>query len=345
MWVIHLKTTSAQTYFKLTQLYLFRVDFLDFTKKRDDFKIRNSTYTETNCNLLALPYLKTDSMKKLVIALCLLSTHVATAQWDDFQGLVFMKWGYQGGKTTISDYFYTTNPTPTTALPDGYTNLTAAPSSTGVRDFKFTNKAIFMEIEAIKKNLIFGMRFGLGLKKTVPGEQGFVVRETTGFNATFGYGFAIKNFLSIIPTVRYNWSRFYLDNSGTPTTSDNSMFFRELGGNQRGFGVNVMMPFGEHILLRGGYYYEWIFRASKQFKGLATTPEVELYIPLDDDHIFGFAFKVAMPSRKMYETFSLNNPNYYAPEVSYKSLIWEASFSIPLTGSTTRQIVTVTVVE
>lgn len=276
-------------------------------------------------------------MKKYLLIFFVITAATANAQWDKFNGLVYMKWGFQGGSSKIDNYFYETNPST-------LGGQTTTPTVTASKGMDYKNKAIFMEIEAIKKNLIFGMRFGYGLKRMVSGVSNLHTRETTGFNCTFGYGFSIAKRISFIPTVRYNWYLFNAE--GSPTTPvDMPKYFSKIGGNQRGFGLNVLLPFGEHILLRGGYYYEWIFRESKSQKGLATTPEVELYIPLDDDHIFGFAFKIAMPNRKMYESYNPDNTSAYSPATSIKSFLWEASFSIPLTGSSTSQIVTVTVVE
>lgn len=260
----------------------------------------------------------------------------ASAQWDKNGGIIFLKWGYQGGSTKVDNYFYETNPTDVSS---GL--VTQQPTMTYSQEVKYKNKALFAEVETVQRRLIFGMRFGFGLKTTVPGLAGFTMRDATYFNAYFGYGFNVKTWFSIIPTLRYNWS--FAEQQGSPTLpAGTSKYFATLGGNQRGLGLNAVVPVGEKLLVRAGYYYEWIFRAKKAYKGLALTPEVELYYPFDDDHTFGLAFKVAMPNRKMYDNYNANSPQTYQPETSFKSFIWEASISIPLpSASTTTYVITV----
>ena len=248
----------------------------------------------------------------------------ANAQWDKFGGLFYCKWGYEGGKSSIDKYTYNTN------FVAGQ-NGNAKPTVTTSSELNYKNKAIFCDIEAIKKNMIFGFEFGWGLKKQASGYPGVYTRDGIMFSTRFGYGVCIAKAVSIIPTLQYNWGSFYSE--GAPSdlsTSSNPYYIKQIGGNQRGIGVNVMVPFGEHILLRAGYMYEWIFRENKKFKGLATTPDLELYIPLDDERIYGFSFSVSTPKRKMYETFNVDEPGTYEPEVTNKSFLWRASFSLPI---------------
>lgn len=273
-------------------------------------------------------------MKKIICLFVFAFPFMSNAQWDKNGGIIFCKWGYQGGKTTVNNYFYETNPAT-------YTGLTTSPVITASKEVKYSNKALFCEIEMVQRRMIFGMRFGFGLKKTVPDVQGFKSTDATYFNAYFGYGFNVKKYLSIIPTLRYNYSVFAQE--GSPTLPNGtSHYFAKLGGNQRGLGLNVVVPVGERLLIRAGYYYEWIFRENKQYKGLAKTPEVELYLPFDDDHTFGLALKMAMPNRVMYNNFSLNSPDLFQPETTFNSFIWEASLSIPIpSASTTTYVITV----
>lgn len=273
-------------------------------------------------------------MKKLLIILITISAIQVQGQWDKNGGIIFCKWGYQGGKSTVGNFFYQTNP----GSADGQTT---SPIMIASKDMTYKNKAVFCEIEMINPKLIFGMRFGWGLKKSVADIQGLTVRDGTYFNAYFGYGFPIKKHLSVIPTLRYNYTVFNVE--GAPVTNDvTPNYYEEIGGNQRGFGLNVVVPVGEKLLIRSGYYYEWIFRKSKQYKGLAKTPEVELYLPFDDDHTFGLAFKIALPNRKMYNNFSVNNTSVFQPESVTKGFHWELSASIPLpSASTTTYVITV----
>lgn len=274
------------------------------------------------------------SIKNILCTAVLLAGFTAKSQWDKNGGIIFMKWGYQGGSTKVDNYFYETNPS-------DINNLTAAPQLLMSKDVKYKNKAIFLEVETVQKNLIFGMRFGYGLKTSVPGMAGFTMRDATYFNAYFGYGFRIKEYFSIIPTLRYNWS--FASQEGSPVMpTGTSKYFTTLGGNQRGIGINGVLPLGERILIRAGYYYEWIFRQKKAYKGLAMTPEVECYVPFDDDHTFGLSLKVSMPNRRMYDNFSLNNTSVYEPAVKFNSFTWEASLSIPLpSASTSTYVITV----
>ncbi|HLP14454.1 MAG TPA: hypothetical protein VK177_21165 [Flavobacteriales bacterium] len=284
-------------------------------------------------------------MKKLFVGMLLATATFANAQWDKNGGIIFCKWGYSGGSTKLGNYLYETNP-------NDYSSLTQEPTVIASRDVKYKNKAIFCEIETIQKNLIFGMRFGFGFQKQ--GETpGFRSQDATWFNTTFGYGFHVKGKFSIIPTLRYNWNVFFQKGYPegqvdlTPETVNASGYtetrsYGTLGGNQRGLGLNFVLPIGEKMILRGGYYYEWIFREKKQYKGLAKTPEIEFYLPFDDDHTFGFAFKIAMPNRKMYSTWTPDNTSIYQPETTMKSFIWEASLSIPLpSASTSTYVITV----
>jgi hypothetical protein len=130
---------------------------------------------------------------------------------------------------------------------------------------------------------------------------------------------------------------------GSPAApAGTSKYFEKLGGNQRGIGLNLVVPIGEKLLVRAGYYYEWIFREKKAYKGIAKTPELELYLPLDDDHTFGFSLKVSAPKRRMYDNFSANAPASYQPGVNFNSFLWEASISIPMpSASTTTYVITV----
>jgi hypothetical protein len=283
-------------------------------------------------------------MRKVFMIMLFGAGTVANAQWDKNGGIIFCKWGYSGGSTNISNYLYETNPS-------DYSSIKTEPQVIASQDVKYKNKAVFCEIETIQKNLIFGMRFGWGIKKQGD-TPGFRSQDATWFNTTFGYGFHIKGKFSIIPTLRYNWNVFFqkgnpetqanLTGATNPTGYSTTKDYSILGGNQRGLGLNFVLPLGEKIILRGGYYYEWIFRDHKQYKGIAKTPEIEFYLPFDDDHTFGFAFKVALPNRTIYSTWTPDKPTIYQPQTTMKSFIWEASLSIPLpSASTSTYVITV----
>jgi hypothetical protein len=262
-------------------------------------------------------------MKKLFVCMIAVAGTVnANAQWDKFGGLFYCKWGYEGGKSSIDKYTYNTD---IVAGQNGNTK----PIVTTFEELEYKNKAIFVDIEAIKKNMIFGFEFGWGLKKQASDMSGVYTRDANNLSMRFGYGVCIAKTVSIIPTLQYNWNNFFSE-SGPSEATANPYYINQIGGNQRGIGVNVMVPFGEHILLRGGYMYEWIFRENKKFKGLAVTPDVELYIPLDDEKIYGFAFSVSMPRRTMYETYNPDESSFYQPEVKTKGFLWRASFSLPI---------------
>jgi hypothetical protein len=273
-------------------------------------------------------------MQRILLPAFVMATVTATAQWDKNGGIIFLKWGYQGGSTKVDNFFYQTNPS-------DYSNLTQSPQLTNAVGIKYQNKAIFMEMETVQKNLMFGFRLGYGLKKSVPNQPGFIMRDATYLNAFFGYGFHIKQYFSLIPTLRYNWSLAMQEGSPTLPAGTNK-YFSKLGGNQRGFGLNLVVPVGEKLLIRAGYYYEWIFREKKVYKGIAKTPELELYLPLDDDHTFGFSLKISTPRRKMLDNFNANAPASYQPTVNFNSFLWEASISVPLpSASTTNYVITV----
>jgi len=82
-----------------------------------------------------------------------------------------------------------------------------------------------------------------------------------------------------------------------------------VGGNQRGAGLHLVYG-TDKILVRYSFMYDWIRRTKREYKGIATTNEVSVAVPLVPESKFGLIFRAAHRFRGMEDGYMYAAKDY-----------------------------------
>jgi hypothetical protein len=260
-------------------------------------------------------------------------------QRDSWVGAGFFQIGFQGGKTEYEKMFYQMEPY--------YGNpYTGHPSDTNALSGESKAKEFSFNMQFLGTHALFTFGMGYAGKRALPG--GLYSREYNLFNTRLAFGGYFGKYVGLYLGAQYNYNIVEFQGSLNSQQYPNYQFTQILGGNQRGLGAHLVLPLGEHLMIRGSYMYDWIFREHKRFKGLAKTPEVEIVVPFDEDKTFGFTFRVSMPKREMYDTYNPDEPQLgFVPGTTFNSMYYQFSLILPASifGSYSQTYTTVRVVE